>query len=101
MSAPNFEELNISKTGDQTHSLSSHEVEDFGNAAANSSVPITSEEVARQIKAATDFLTKQLEKLCNLMRELRRDKSRRSEETSGLIQCPSRPLGDWFDTHTS
>ena len=29
--------------------------------------------------------------------EIRRDKSRRSEETSGLVQGPSRPRGDRFD----
>ena len=78
-------------TGDETHSLDSHEPEDAGNVAASSSVPITSKEVARQIKVATDPLTKQLEKLCDLMKELRRDTSRRSEETSGLVQGPSRP----------
>ena len=34
---------------------------------------------------------------CDLMRELRRDAPRRSEETSGLVQGPSRPRGDRFD----
>ena len=84
-------------TGDETHSLGSHEVEDVGNAAASSSSPITSEEVARQIKAATDPLTKQLEKLSHLMKELRRHTSRRSEKTSGLVQGPPRPRGGRFD----
>ena len=98
MSAPNSAEVNTSLTGDETHSLGIHEVEEVGNAATNSSVPISSEEAARQIKAATNPLTKQLEKLCDLLRELRRDAPRRSEETSGLIQGPSRPRGDRFDT---
>ena len=97
MNAPNSQEVKTKLTGDETHSLGSHEVEDFGNVAASSSAPITSEEVPRQIKAANDPLTKQLEKLCDLMRELRRDTCRLSEEISGLFQGPSRPRGDTFD----
>ena len=34
------------------------------------------------------------------MKELRRDISRRSEETSGLVQGPSRPRGERFDMVT-
>ena len=67
MSVPNTEEVNTSATDDETHSLCSHELEDVGNAAASLSAPITSEEIARQIKTATDALTEQLEKLCDLM----------------------------------
>ena len=96
----NSEEVNTSLTCDETHSLGSHEVEDVGNAATSSSAPITSEEVARQIEAATDPSTKQLEKLCDRMIELRRDTSRRSEETSRVVQGPSRPRGDGCRTTT-
>ena len=60
-------------TGDETHSLGSDEAEDVGNAVTSSSIPITSEEVARQIKVPSDPLTKQLEKLCDLMKEMQRD----------------------------
>ena len=98
MSAPNTEEVKTSLTGDETHSLCSHEVEDVGNAASSSSTPITSEEVARQIEAAPDPLTKLLENLCDLMKELRRDSPKPSEETSSLAQGPSRPLGNSFDS---
>ena len=80
MSAPNSKEVDTSLTDDQTHGLGSHEIEDVGNAATSSSVPITSKEVARQIKSATDPLTKQLEKFSELIRELRRDAPKRSEE---------------------
>ena len=100
MSAPNSEEVNTRLTSDDTHSLGSLEVEDVGNAAASSSVRITSEEVARQIKAATDPVRKQLEKHCDLTVELQWDKSRRSEETSSLVQCLSRTRGDFFDNYT-
>ena len=72
MSAPNSEEVNTRLTGDEAHILGSHDVEDVGNATAGWSLSITSEEVARQIKAATDPLTKQLEKLYDVMGELRR-----------------------------
>ena len=56
------------------------------------------EELARQIKAATDPLTKQLEKLYELIRELQQDAPRRSDETSVVVQDPSRPRGDRFDS---
>ena len=74
-------------TGEETYSKDGNEVED-SSSAANS---ITLKEVARQIRAATDPLTKQLEKLCDLMLELRRDTSSRSEGTSAPIQGPSGP----------
>ena len=99
MSAPNSGELNTSMTRDEIPSVGSHKVEDVGNAAASSSVPIMSEKVARQVKEATDSLTKQLEKLCDLLKGLQRNTSRRSGETSGLIQDPSRPRGDRFDNN--
>ena len=97
MSTSNSKEVNTSLMGDETHSLDSHEVEDVGNAATRSSAPNTSEEVARQIKPANGPLTKPLEKLFDLMREMRWDAPRSCEETSGLIQCLSRPRGDTFD----
>ena len=58
------------------------EIEDVNSAATSLSTPITSEELARQIKAASDPLKRQLKKLCDLMLELRRDTSRRNEGTS-------------------
>ena len=98
MSAPNTEEVNVSGTGDESHIFGSHEVVDVSNAASNSSAPVTSEEVARQIKAAADPLTKQLEWLCDLMKELRQALPRRNEENFGLTQGPSRRHGSKFDT---
>ena len=73
MSNANTEEVNASIKGDETHSLGSQEKEDVGNVAGSSSAPISSEEAARQIMSATDPLTRQLEKICILMKELRRD----------------------------
>ena len=67
MSALNSEEVNTNMLGDEIHGLCSHEVEDADNAASSSSVSFMTEEVTRQIKTATDPLTKQLEKLCNLI----------------------------------
>ena len=43
------------------------------------------------IKADTDSLTRQLEKLCDPLRELKRVSVRRSQETSGLTRGRSRP----------
>ena len=68
MSAMNTEAVNISGTGVETHGLGCHELEDVGKAASSSSDPVTSEEVARQIDAATNPLPKQLERLCDLMK---------------------------------
>ena len=84
--------MKTSLTGEETHSLDGNE--DVNNAAASLSVSVTSDEVARQIRAATDPLTNQLEKLCDLMRELRRDTARRDEGTSFSAQGPSGPRGD-------
>ena len=71
MSAPDTKEVNCSITVDGTHSKGSHEVEDVGKAAASSSAPITSEEVARQFRAVIDPLTKHLENLSDLITELK------------------------------
>ena len=98
MSGLNIEEANTSTTGEETHKLDGNEVKDDNSAATSLSTPITSEEVARQIRAATDPLTRQLEKLYDLKLELRRDTSRRNEETSALVQGPSRPRGERFDS---
>ena len=97
MSVPNTEDVNTSITDDETHSLSSHEIEGVGDAAGSLRVLITSKEVMRQVKAATDPLTRQLEKLFGLIKELRRDSLRCNEETSSLTQGPLRPQGHWFD----
>ena len=98
MSGPITEEVNTSLTGEKTQSLDWNEIGDVNSAASSLSTPMTSEEVTRQIRAATDPLTRQLEKLCHLMLELRRDTSRRNEGTSVPIQSPSRPRGDRFDS---
>ena len=47
-------EVNTSFTSEQTHSLDGNEVEEVNGAATSLSVPITSREVARQIRSATD-----------------------------------------------
>ena len=84
MSTPIVDGVNTSKTSDETHSLSGREPEGFGSAASKSSTAVTPEEVAIQIKAVTDPLTRQLEWLCDLMKELRQALSKRNEENSGL-----------------
>ena len=60
MNTPNIEEANTSLTGDETHSLHGNEIEDVNNAVTSFRTPFTSEEVARQIRAATDPLLKQM-----------------------------------------
>ena len=58
------------KTSDETHSLTEQERGDVDIASSSHSTPVTSEDVARQMKAVTDLLAKQLERLCDLMNEL-------------------------------
>ena len=54
------------------------------------SVSITSEEVARQIKAVTDPLLQQLAHICELMRELKNEQlNRRHEETASARTASS------------
>ena len=89
--------MKASLTGKETNSLHGNEVEDVNNAATGLSVPITSEEVARQIRAATDPLRKHLEMLCDLMRQLRRDTARRDKGASAPAQSPSGPSGGRYD----
>ena len=81
MSSPIVEGLNSNEIGDETHNLNGHEPEDVNNATNNASTPFTSEEVARQIKTATDPLTKQLKRPCDQMKELRQAPGKRNEET--------------------
>ena len=98
MSSSRPEEVNTSMTADGTHSVGIYEVEDVGSAATSSSAPITSEEAVRQIKRLlVPYLSswKQF-----LMRQLRLDTSRRNEETSGLVQGPSRSRSGSFDMVT-
>ena len=70
--------------------MSDHEIE------TSSSVFVTSEEVARQIKAVTDPLSQQVAHLCELLRELRNEQvNRRHEETasSGAASSSSGSVG--------
>ena len=90
MTTPNADEVNTGMTGDDIHSSGSPEVEVFGNATSSSMLPITLEELARQNRVATDPLTKQLDKLYDIMEVHQWITPRCSEETSGLFQTPSR-----------
>ena len=58
MSTPNAGEVNTGMIVEGTHCLNGHEVEDSNSAAASTNVPNTSEELARQIKTASDPSTK-------------------------------------------
>ena len=98
MVTPIVEGVNTNETSAETHNLSVHEPEDVKSATSKSGTPVTSEEVARQIKAATDSSTRQLEWLCDLMKELKRATTKRNEETSGLFQSILRPHSSRFHT---
>ena len=62
--------VNTNETADEIHSSSGHETKDINSSTINLSLNITYEELARLIEAATDSLTKQLELLCDLMKDL-------------------------------
>ena len=95
MSGPNIEEANTSSTADETHSLDGIGLGEINSAATSLS---TSEEVVRQIRAATDPSRRQLEKLCDFMLEIHKDASRRNEKTSAPVQGYPRPRKEKFDT---
>ena len=88
--------MNTCLPGEETHSLDGNA--DANSAAATSILPITSQDVPRQIRAATDPLTKQLEKLCDLTKELHRDTARRNDGTSAQIQNHSGSRGEKYDS---
>ena len=71
--------------GDKTHSLTGHDSGNLNSAVGSLISPVMSEDVARQIKAATGPLTKQLERLCYLMKELRQTLAKCNEKTGSLI----------------
>ena len=58
MNGPNIEEANTNSTADETHRLDGNGIGEINSAATSLSTLITSEEVARQIRAATDPLTR-------------------------------------------
>ena len=90
-------EMNTSLTREETHSLDGNDVEDSNSAATGLSAPIMSEEVARQIRAATDPSAKQLEMLCNLLRKLLQDTVRHDEGTSVPAEGSSGPRAGRYD----
>ena len=60
----------------------------------SSSVSVTSEEVARRIKAVTDPLIQQLTHLCELMRELRNEQPHRRHEETASSRTVSASTGN-------
>ena len=91
MSAPINEGVNTTETGDETHNLTGHELGGVYSTSSKLSTPVTSENIVRQIKAATGPLNKKLEQLCELMKEIRQASPKCNEETAGLIQARRGP----------
>ena len=50
--------------------------------------PVTSEEVARQTKATTDPLTKQIERFCDQIKDPKRNSLRHKEKADSQAQTP-------------
>ena len=57
------------------------------------SVSVTSDEVARQIKAVVDPLTQQLAHLCELMQEVRNEQAPRRHEETASSRAASKSTG--------
>ena len=85
MSTSIVERVNTGKTVVKSNSVSAHKLEVVKSVISNSSTLVTSEEVARQIKTASDLLIRQLERLCNILKELRQAPPKRNEQTSRLF----------------
>ena len=56
---------------------------------ASSNVSVTSEEVARQIKAVTDPLTQHLAHLCELMKKLGNEQAHRRQKETATLRSAS------------
>ena len=102
MSTPIDEGMSTNETGDETHSLIGHEQWDINSATRGSlstNYPRYVRGACWQIKAATDLLTKQSKRLRDLIKELQQVPPKRNEETTGLIQGPSRAQCKRFDNN--
>ena len=90
MSIPIDEGVSMNENGDETHSPTGQDPMDVNITSSSLSTLVKSEEVAQQIRAVTDPLSKQLELLCALMKNHRQGPVKWNEETSGLAQGSSR-----------
>ena len=70
MSTPIDEGVNFNETGDETHILTGYESGEVNRAISTLSTPASFKQVTIQIKAATDPLAKQLERLSDSIKEL-------------------------------
>ena len=86
MTTPIDEGVRSNETGDEAHSLIGHEPGDVNSASIRSRTTVTSKQVPRQIKAATHRVTRQLNRLCDLLKHIRQVLLSPDEETTGLIQ---------------
>ena len=84
MSDPNSGEVSTSEENGEVHVQNGQDGADI-----SPSTPIISRELARQMRAVTDSLSRQLDFLCNLINYLRQSSVMRNGETSGLTQCSS------------
>ena len=63
------EAVNTTETFDEAHSLDGQELVGIKSAASNQSNSFTSEDVVQQNRAVIDPLSKQLELLCDLIKD--------------------------------
>ena len=77
----------MNTTDDDTSSFKSNTLTDVDGENNTPAVTVTSEAVARQVKAATDPLTKQ----CDLIKDFRQNRLRRKEEANNPLQASLRP----------
>ena len=71
MDTPIDKGVSTNETDDGTRSLIGHEPGDVNIASSSWNTPVTPAEAARHIEAATDSLTEHLERLYDLMKELK------------------------------
>ena len=78
--------MNSTETNDYPSTLNGPDLVDVNSAGSSQNNSLKSGKAARQIKAVTGPLFKQLYLLRNLKKDLRQGLVRRNEETSGLFQ---------------
>ena len=96
MSKPNSRGVKTADKDDERNSLSGEAMEDVNNVDSSPDIPVTSEEVAEQVRGVSAPLSKVLELLYDLIYDLEQSFLRRNEETSGLTQRPLRAHQHYF-----
>ena len=98
MSNPSNKGVNTTDADDNTCSLKGKIMTDVNSSITTTQALLTSEKVVRQVKSVIGPLKKkQLERLCDLMRDLKQSTLSCHDDTNNSSQGPSRASVSRFD----